>query len=321
MTDPHNPTSFTIGLIGAGKVGCALASGLAADGHQVVATTGGSDSTLARLEARLPGVPVLPANDVAQSASLVIVAVPDDSLAQVVESTTWRPGQIVWHVAGRYGVDILAPAARAGALCLAMHPALAFTGWSQDLTRMRGATFTVTCDPVVLPLAQALGQSFGATVVPLAAADRPLYHAALCHSGNHIVTLIAQAADLLATAGIKEPYDVLRAIVESAVGNVLNDGEAALTGPISRGDVQTIAGHLERLHTQATDDTILSYKSLALATVDRAERDLRLAAEPAQDIRETLNQTADNTVSSRETPAGKTSNTAAQGDKNETSSE
>lgn len=288
-----NPTSFTIGLIGAGKVGCALASGLAADGHQVVATTGGSDSTLARLEARLPGVPVASANEVADSASLIIVAVPDDSLKRVVENTTWKPGQIVWHVAGRYGVDILAPAARAGAMCLAMHPALAFTGWSQDLTRLRGATFTVTCDPVVLPLAQALGQSFGAQVIPLAAADRPLYHAALCHSGNHLVTVVAQAADMLATAGVTEPYKLLTAIVESAVGNVLSEGEAALTGPVARGDINTIQGHLERLHQQTSDDIISTYETLARATADRAERDRRLTSSTAQAIRELLDQQQD----------------------------
>jgi predicted short-subunit dehydrogenase-like oxidoreductase (DUF2520 family) len=98
MSAPQRARSLTVGLIGTGRVGSVLAAALAAAGHRIVAATGGSPDSLDRADRLLPGVPLLPADEVAARAELVLVAVPDDVLGPLVaglaELGAWRPGQL-----------------------------------------------------------------------------------------------------------------------------------------------------------------------------------------------------------------------------------
>ena len=146
----------------------------------------------------------------------------------------WQPGQLVAHTSGRFGVGVLHPVAAAGAIPLALHPAMTFTGMSLDLTRLLDCTFGVTADAAMLPIAQALVVEMGGEPVAIAEGDRTLYHAALAHGSNHLVTLVAQASQLLAEVGVDEPggcWPLLRATLE----NALASGESALTGPVAGG--------------------------------------------------------------------------------------
>jgi predicted short-subunit dehydrogenase-like oxidoreductase (DUF2520 family) len=261
----------TVGLIGTGRVGAVLAAALAAAGHPVVAATGGSPDSRARAARLLPGVALRPADEVAAAAELVLVAVPDDVLALLVaglaELGAWRPGQLVVHTSGAYGAGVLSPAARAGARTVAAHPAMTFTGGPEDLGRLAGTTFGVTTGHPAA--ARALVAALGGELVEVAEADRPLYHAALVVGANHLVTLVNEAADLLARAGIAEPDRVLSPLLRAALDNALRDGDAALTGPVSRGDAGTVAGHLRVLGDRAPD-AVDGYAAMARLTAGRA---------------------------------------------------
>jgi predicted short-subunit dehydrogenase-like oxidoreductase (DUF2520 family) len=261
----------TVGLIGTGRVGAVLAAALAAAGHPVVAATGGSPDSLDRAVRLLPGVPLRPADEVAAAAELVLVAVPDDVLEPLVaglaELGAWRQGQLVVHTSGAYGAGVLAPAARAGARTVAAHPAMTFTGGPEDLGRLAGTTFGVTTDHPAA--ARALVADLRGELVEVAEADRPLYHAALVVGANHLVTLVNEAADLLARAGIAEPDRVLSPLLRAALDNALRDGDAALTGPVSRGDAGTVAGHLRVLGDRAPD-AVDGYAAMARLTAGRA---------------------------------------------------
>src|SRR5699024_6506961 len=129
---PARPGRLGVGVVGAGRVGAVLASALRSCGHGIVAVSGASPDTLARIDALLPGVPVEPADVVVERSELVLLTVPDDDLGPLVrglaELGRFRPGQLVAHCAGRYGTDVLAPAQAAGAIPLAIHPAMTFTG-------------------------------------------------------------------------------------------------------------------------------------------------------------------------------------------------
>ena len=194
-----------VGVVGAGRVGAVLASALRAAGHAVVGASGISAASRERVDALLPGVPLLQVPQVVERAELVLLTVPDDALAGLVEGLAatgaWQPGQIVVHTSGAAGTAVLAPAAAAGAIPLAIHPAMTFTGTSLDLARLPGCTFAVTAPAPVLPIAQALVVELGAEPVVVAEADRPLYHAALAHGANHLVVLVAQAASALLRPG------------------------------------------------------------------------------------------------------------------------
>ena len=102
---------------------------------------------------------------------------------------------------------------------------------SLDLTRLLDCTFGVTADAAMLPIAQALVVEMGAEPVAIAEADRTLYHAALAHGSNHLVTLVAQASQLLREVGVEAPDRMLGPLLRATLENALASGESALTGP------------------------------------------------------------------------------------------
>src|SRR3954453_15524639 len=198
------PARLRVGVIGAGRVGAVLGAALTAVGHDVVAAAGLSAASAERAARLLPGVPLLPADEVVAAADLVVLAVPDDTLAGLVsglaETGVWRAGQLTFHTSGAHGLAVLAPAARAGVLPLALHPAMTFTGAPEDGDRLAGAPFAVTSAPEHRPVAETLVLEMGGEPFFVAEADRRLYHAALVTGANHLVTLVAEAADLLRSA-------------------------------------------------------------------------------------------------------------------------
>lgn len=279
------PGRLGVGVVGAGRVGTVLANALRSTGHAVVGVSATSRDSLDRADALLPGVPVLEVPDVVERSELVLLTVPDDVLGDLVTGLAtlgaFQPGQLLVHTAGRYGVDVLAPARACGAIPLAIHPAMTFTGTSVDLGRIVGAPFAVTADAPVLPIAQALVVEIGGEPVVLAESARGLYHAALAHGANHLVTLTSQAIRVLHAAGIEDGGALLTPLLTAALDGALRGGEANLTGPIVRGDAGTVAEHLAALGAVAgahpdLADLPASYHTLARATVQRALANLRI---------------------------------------------
>lgn len=282
------PGRLGVGVIGAGRVGAVLGSALRGAGHPVVGVSAVSAESRERASTLLPGVPVLDVPEVVRRAELVLLAVPDDALAPLVrglaETGAWQTGQIVVHTSGRFGTAVLAPARAAGVIPLALHPAMTFTGTSLDLARVVGCAFAVTAPAPVLPIGQALVVEIGGEPVVLDEDQRPLYHAGLAHGANHLVVLVAQAAQALRAAGVDEPGRVLRPLLEAALDGALRaeDGAgaggagaiAALTGPVRRGDAGTVAEHVAVLTafgaTSGAVDVPTGYGALSRAAAARA---------------------------------------------------
>lgn len=244
-----------IGIIGMGNVGPVIGSALRSAGHSLVGVTASSERSRERADAMLPGVPILNVETLVERSELVIIAIPDDEIAGLVSGlaalNAWQPGQLVVHLSGAHGTGILAPAAACGAITLAIHPAMTFTGTSLDVARLVGTPFAVTAPAPVLPIAQALVVEMGGEPVPVAEEHRVLYHAALAHGANFLVTLLVQAQDMLRHAGIEEAGNYLRPLCEAALDRALREGAAGLTGPIRRGDAGTIRAHLDVMQNWA----------------------------------------------------------------------
>lgn len=276
----EDETRLGVGVIGCGKVGAVIGRALRAAGHAIVGVTASSDASRDRAEAMLPGVPVLDIETVVERAEVVLFTVTDDVLGELVSGLArlgrFKPGQIVLHCAGRFGTEVLEPAARAGAITIALHPSLSFTGTSMDLARLREATIAVTAARTVLPIGQALVVEMGAEPIVVAEADRPLYHAAIAHASNHTVVILSQALEALAGLGIEDAPRVLASLMRASVDNTLQAGPGSLTGPVSRGDVDTVAAHLAALAEHAVESGLTelddTYRALARATVSRALR-------------------------------------------------
>lgn len=215
-----------VGIIGAGRVGPVIGAALAGAGHALVGITAGSDRD--RVEAILPGVPVLDADEIVRRSELVVIAVPHDELPSLVaglaELDRWQIGQIVLHTDPAWGTDVLAPAAGRGAIPLAVHPAVTFTGSSMDLRQLQDAFAAVTAPAAVLPIAQALAVELGCEPVVVAEADRAAYGEAIATATAFSASVVRQSTSLLRSAGIEEPGRYLSALVHSAVDRALQDG-------------------------------------------------------------------------------------------------
>ncbi len=281
------PARLTVGVVGAGRVGPALAASLQLAGHRPVAVSGVSDASRRRAAALLPDVPVVEPAEVLARAELVLLTVPDDVLPTLVEGLVEtgavRPGQLLVHTSGRYGTRVLEPALRAGALPLALHPAMTFTGTAVDVQRLAGCSFGVTAPEELRLAAEALVIEMGGEPEWIAEESRPLYHAALALGANHLVTLVAQSMELLTKAGVAAPDRMLGPLLGAALDNALRSGDAALTGPVARGDAGTVAAHVGELRAHAPQ-AVAGYLAMARATADRALAHGLLKAELAEDL-------------------------------------
>jgi predicted short-subunit dehydrogenase-like oxidoreductase (DUF2520 family) len=288
------PARLAVGVVSAGRVGSVLGAALAGAGHVVVGASAVSRVSLRRAADLLPGVPVLPPDDVVRRCDLVLLAVPDDVLPGLVSGLAvtgaFRTGQIVVHTCGSRGVDVLEPAIDVGVLPLALHPAMTFTGRAEDVARLGAACVGVTvADETGWSVGEALVLEMGAEPVRVPSEARPLYHAALAHGANHLATLVRDAVDALEHAGVVPAERLLGPLLEAALDNTLRHGDRALTGPVARGDLDTVRLHL-RVLAESAPDLLDPYRAQAARTADRAEAAGLLAPAVAIQIRDMLRE-------------------------------
>jgi predicted short-subunit dehydrogenase-like oxidoreductase (DUF2520 family) len=266
-----------IGLIGAGRAGTAVGAALAAAGHPLAGVTARSDASRERAARLLPDVPVLTPAAVTTRADVVIVAVPDDLIRDVAATLPLTSAQYVVHLSGAHG---LAPLADLQATPVALHPSMTFQG---DLVDLSKVMFTATAPDEARALVERLVKAVGSQVQWVADDQRAKYHAGLVHGANHLTTLVSQALEVLRDAGVTDPAQTLRPLLAATLDNTLRSGHHALTGPIARGDVDTVAAHLAVLR----DRTATTYAEVARATVELAA-DGRLDAETVRRFLEVL---------------------------------
>src|SRR3984957_12901799 len=287
--DGLRPARLKVGIISAGRVGTALGVALERVDHVVVACSAVSRASRQRAERWLPDTPVLPVPDVAGSAELLLLAVPDTELAALVSglaaTSAVRPGTIVAHTSGVIGVGVLAPLGEQDCIPLAIHPAMTFTGSDEDISRLPDTCFGITAaDDVGYAIGQSLVLEMGGEPFCVREDARVLYHAALAHAGNHIVAVLADALDALRASlrgsellGQQTVDDQPGGIAERIVGplaraaleNPLRRGQAALTGPVARGDAAAVAEHLAAL-AGVDPELAHAYRVNALRTAQRA---------------------------------------------------
>jgi predicted short-subunit dehydrogenase-like oxidoreductase (DUF2520 family) len=273
---PGHPARLAVGVIGAGRAGTALGAALARAGHDVVAAAAVSDASVQRARAAFPGAVITDPGQVLRRADLALLTVPDDVLPGLVAglAATRAPlgGRMLVHASGRHGLAVLDPAARRGGLPIALHPVMTFTGRPDDVERLNGTCFGVTAPEVLRPAAEALVIEMGGEPVFIAEEHRDLYHAALAGAANHLITLVTQAQDLLRAAGVADPARLLGPLLSASLDNALRLGDAGLTGPVARGDAETVAAHVAALQAEpsASPAAVAAYLALARLTADRA---------------------------------------------------
>jgi predicted short-subunit dehydrogenase-like oxidoreductase (DUF2520 family) len=285
------PPRLRVAVIGCGRIGAVLGAALARAGHHLVGTCAVSELSRLRAAALLPHVPILDAPTAVERADLVLLTVPDRVLPDLVRGLGAtghvRPGQFWCHTSGSQGLDVLEPAILADAVPLALHPVMTFTGTSIDLDRLADCPFGVTAPPEFRPVAEALVLEIGGDPVWIPADARVLYHAALTLGSNGLMALIAASVSTLDDAGIDAPRRLLEPLLTASLDNALRLGDGAMTGPVVRGDADTVRAHIRALE-EVSMPTVQAYRAMAQLIVARALAAGTLDAAMAREVLEAL---------------------------------
>ncbi len=246
-------------LIGPGRVGSAISRALFENGYQPIAVIGrslpsareacsfiGCDMSLATTDLRAAG-----------SAELILLAVPDDSIASVASQLQRiidpEPGTtVLMHFSGVHAAAIMRPP-KGGMILFSVHPLLPFADRQQAFERLSVAPYIGEGDEAAQQVAAALCEALGGRLERIPTAKKPLYHAAACLASNYFVTLIAEATTLLRLCGIDHhrAEKLLLPLLQNTLDNVaLYGAPKGLTGPIVRGDIGTLNAHLLALQQQ-----------------------------------------------------------------------
>jgi len=282
----------TIGIIGAGMTGTALAVCLWQRGYPVVAVSSRSIESARRLSSLVSGCTVCEGpQQVADLASVVFITTPDDVIPDIAAGVRWRHGQIAVHCSGVHSIDILEPAAASGAHVCCLHPLQTFAGIEEAINNISGSTFALEGDEVGLAAATEMAQALEGNIILLKAGDKVKYHIAAVTLSNYLVALMKTSADLWQSFGIpqEEAVKALLPLLKGTVRNIERVGiPGCLTGPIARGDVETVRKHVNTLATEQPD-RIGIYCMMGLKTLEIAQAKGRISLETADEIRALLN--------------------------------
>ena len=278
-----------VAIVGAGAVGRALGLRLADAGYPVHAVVSRSRSSAERLAAvlgarvasdRLGDVPEVP---------LVVLAVPDDQIADLAETLTGAPrswqGAVVLHTSGAQTAALLEPLRQEGARTLSFHPLQAITR-DADASTLEGVTVGIEGEPPGVAAGIELAVGLGMRYLVVAAAAKPRYHLAAAMASNLLVTLMGMVQEVLASIDIdrREAMAILGPLLQGTIDNLrAGSPEDALTGPVARGDLGTLRTHGLALRKDLPH-LVPAYAALSVETVRLAVRAGTLAPDRAEDV-------------------------------------
>ena len=251
-------------LVGPGRAGMSLAIAMAAAGHEVVAVVGRSRDSAERGASVVNASP-LTVGDPIPEADLLVIATRDEAIGPVAGQLAKHdlPVAAAVHISGLTGVAVLGPLERAGIAVGSFHPLQTLPTPEAGAARLAGAAIAVTANPPLREELHALARSLGSTPFDLEDAAKPLYHAAAAAAANFPLAAFAMAADLFERAGVQ--WEVARPLVEAVVANAFDLGpRAALTGPVARGDVDTVAAQLEAVASASPEWKVAFARSIEL---------------------------------------------------------
>ncbi len=273
-------TSLRFAVIGAGRLGASLALALRAKGPLLLGYTTATPAGLERSHAWLGGTPVATLEDlVTHRPDVYFITVPDSALTDVAShlADLLQPthSQTVIHTSGATSVEVLRPCARKGATTLKFHPLQTFADPVLASARFSGAAVAITpddagSDSAATKIGLALAQLLEMRPFLLADEDRTLYHAAATFACNYFVTLEHLARAIFARSGLPadEALSMFLPLVDATLENIKAKGTVeALTGPLSRGDAETVGHHLAALGEKAPWALPL-YRQLGAFTLD-----------------------------------------------------
>ena len=271
-----NDKAFAI--IGCGRLGTALAVALTRRGYKPVGFCSRNTASASALADMVQQEVVISRNpwDCTPMADIVFITTPDDHIRPVCKSISKNQGlrkdSVYFHCSGSLPSTILADACGGLVATASIHPVQSFSGGRYRSNPFSGITMSVEGDPRAVRAARVIVADLDARVLPISTSGKEHYHAAAVVASNYLVTIADLALSLMSCAAVpqQEALSVLQPLMLGTLKNIAEKGPAmALTGPISRGDLNTIASHLNAIGSRDKNALEL-YTALARRTVDIA---------------------------------------------------
>ena len=278
-----------IGFIGAGNTALGLSIELVRVGYQVTAVSSKNFSSAKPMASLLPDCHALKsAKQVVDTSDMVFITTPDDCIRGVVEGLFWHQQQSALHCSGALSLDVLETAENDGAQVATFHPLISFADVPSS-GKLNGCTFALEgSEPLLSTMKEMVKKLEGRSIV-LKAGDKALYHASAVLACNYIVTLLDLASGIWEEFGISrdEALNALLPLLKRTVNNMETTGlPDSLTGPIARGDIDTVRKHIEALR-RSNQSLSHIYKEMGLKTIPIA-LDRGLSAEKAAALKTLL---------------------------------
>ncbi|HXY54826.1 MAG TPA: DUF2520 domain-containing protein [Nitrospirota bacterium] len=286
----------TVAIIGAGRVGSSVGYLLKRAGYPVTAVVARTMASAVRASGFIgEGKPATDAVMAAAGAELVFITTPDGIIKEVCDKIAaaagFRPGALVIHMSGAHELDLLNAARRTGAYRAVLHPLQSLASCEQGAKMLPGSYFRIEADPEVLKAAKDIVKALGGIelVMPKWSSHKDsaaLYHAGAVAVSNYFVALVDYGLKFYQALGAdkKEALKAVLPLIRGTLHNIETLGiPDALTGPIMRGDTQTVLDHVEAMRRRAPDLLSL-YKDLARQTVSVARERGSISQDKAEEL-------------------------------------
>lgn len=290
----------TVSIIGAGRLGQALALALHSSGYPILALVAPrrqkAEKAAALLRAAKPPPQGLAARELKElpPTDLIFIATPDDAIAETARilsgfSRGHQPGTVL-HTSGALSSEALAPLAAAGFQTGSMHPLVSISDPASGAEALRGAFYCLEGSRKAKLTAQRIVRDLGGHSFTIKPENKALYHAAAVMASPHLVALFDLATEMLAACGLgkRNAQKVLLPLLESTINNLkASEPRKALTGTFARGDVATVRRHLQALSPSQLAEALEVYKLLGLHSLQLAKQN-RLDPQLLDQIRKLL---------------------------------
>ena len=267
-----------VGIIGTGVVGSALALLLGEKGYKITAVFSKSGASAAKLAAELGCRQASSAEEVVSLAKIIFLTTPDRVIgslaAELRKTNTVLRGKTFFHMSGAFPAEELKPLSESGAAIGSIHPLQSFASTEVAIQNLPGSFYALQGDEEALALAVEIVDKLGGKSFKIRKEDKPLYHMGASVASNYLVALIDYAINIYQHIGMKpeEALGALLPLIRGTLTNIEKLGTVqALTGPIARGDAETIKGHL-RAAGHLDQELVDLYRNLGLYTVKVAEK-------------------------------------------------
>jgi predicted short-subunit dehydrogenase-like oxidoreductase (DUF2520 family) len=286
MTKPNGRQPRpTVSIIGAGRLGQALAIALQSAGYPIVALVARHrqkvEKAAALLSSAQPRPSVLTANELKllPPSDLIFIATPDDAIGETAQQLANETGEArrrtVLHTSGALASDVLSPLAKVGFHTGSLHPLVSVSEPRAGAQGLRRAFYCLEGDRAALRIARTIVKDLESNSFSIRPENKALYHAAALLAAGHLTALFDLATELLAACGPKQSLAraALLPLVESAVNNLqVSAPEKALTGTFARGDIATVRRHLLALSGNKHAEALAVYKLLGLRSLELAAK-------------------------------------------------